>query len=485
VRLRGAIRKRSILGGTLVLLYPALLSAASVQLSTENGQIAKNYLAQKLDRLSNMIDLKEKSFQAKGGGVIPGEVNNADGNTQLSNTTYHSYTWHYCLGWIGGQLCQQWLDPYVSIHGRSAADRSKLEAVAYSDWENSSKTPQNNGDNLSYSIWDFKKQGGGALLDGDGKLDLEGVTDWRLKESTKAKLERVGYETALHQIGLSYEKNEAKDPQVMPNPESLRLMAGRYTKMMRNRMLSIVGQVRAGQPGIEFAQGEDIENCDKYLVEQRRNPDQTRMEERMDPQALLDQETRGRSLQQRYELCKKAERFSAYAVNPTVSGNDLRPGSRDRERVDAWRARVNLAAIDYGGIDLNKVPKPSNVTLNREDQASVIGDWDVGGRSMRAVAATNGEVIQSYDDQLDGAAVGYKQAAARSSFIKDRSKEVLSNKIGIGQMNLVKLNDLTPDQRQYAGEGGYQFNDKGGSPHPGDQLETRPAQLVTTRVGGR
>jgi hypothetical protein len=482
VRLHGGNNiKGLIVVGILSLVAPTL-KAASVQLSTENGQKAKNYLAQKLENLSNMIDLKEKSYQEKAGKPInPGEINHGDGNTSLSNTTYHSDVWHYCLGWIG-QLCQQWLDPYVALHGASAADRSPLEAVVYNDWQNSSRTPQGSGDGASYSIWNFKKQGG-SLLDGDGKLDLEGVTDWRLKENTKTKVERLGYETALRQMGMSYEKNEAKDPQVMPNMESLRLMAGTYTKMMRNRMLGIIGQVRAAQPGIEFTQSEEVENCDRYLAEERRNQDQSRMEERIDPQPLLDQETGRRSLQERYELCKKAEKFSAYAVNPTVSGTDLRPGSSDRERVDSWRARVNLAAIDYGGIDLNQVPKPRNVTLTREDQSSVLGNWDVGGRSMKAVAATNGEVIQSYDDLLDGAAIGYQQAAARSKFIRDRSKDVQANKIGIGQMNLVKLNDLTPDQRMYAGEGGYKFSDKGGAPHPGDRLETKPAELVTTRVG--
>ena len=45
--------------------------------------------------------------------------------------------------------------------------------------------------------------------------------------------------------------------------------------MLRNRMLSNIGEIRAAQPGIEFALGEDIADCDAYLAETKRNPDRT------------------------------------------------------------------------------------------------------------------------------------------------------------------------------------------------------------------
>src|SRR5258708_2619624 len=115
--------------------FVALIVPATVwaDLRFTNERNARDALANKLLKLSQSLDMKESSYPESGGGGAQ-DFNRNDGNSFTSNTTYHSYVWHYCLRWIGQRYCEKWLPPYVSIHGGNG-DKSPLEGVVYNAWK--------------------------------------------------------------------------------------------------------------------------------------------------------------------------------------------------------------------------------------------------------------------------------------------------------------------------------------------------------------
>src|SRR5205823_14965960 len=113
---------------------------------------------------------------------------------------------------------------------------------------------------------------------------------FELQQDVRKKVETVGEQTAVRQISLTYDDNTDKGENTMPNMEGLRLMAERWTKMYRNRMVSNIGEIRAMGRGIEFALGEDKATCDQYVAAMQREQEETRTEERLQPQPVLDVE---------------------------------------------------------------------------------------------------------------------------------------------------------------------------------------------------
>lgn len=466
---------------TKVLLTIAFLFASFAcfgsyaQLADVTDDRARQLLAQKVLRVGQDMELKEGSFKESlsGGGK---ETNANDKNSFMSSTTYHSYVWDYCLKWAGGRQCDEWLPSYVSLHG-AHGDRSPLEGEVYNAWSQNRKKANQQGGGGDYAIWNVKAEGGSPFKY-DGTLDRERLTEWRIKDQVRNKLEKIGKDTANRTVGKTFEKNEQKD--AMPNQESLRMMAARWTKMFRNRMLSNIGEVRAMQPGIEMALGEDIPDCNQYLNELRQNQDRTKMEDRIDPQNLLAIETRTKQIQQRLKSCQQARAMNAYAANVQAKQGEPKSAGPKGEWIDAALSRANLAAIDSVGTDPLEVGIDERIQVQENDLKSKITVWENGGKGERLVMMSNADQLKSYNRQLASADAGFEAAAARNPFLKKSQKSNASRfAIQKGSINAVKLNDMTPDMMQEIKKGGYPGST--GNDHPGDRLETTPSELVVQK----
>ena len=124
---------------------------------------------------------------------------------------------------------------------------------------------------------------------------------------------------------------------------------------------------------------------------------------------------------------------SVYDVNPTASGGSVASGDPESERIDKWRTRVNIAMIDRVGIDVNSIPKPSRANLSEADLTTKLAVWEEGGTKMRGKKAmTNRQQLQSYNNQLELAAVGMQEVAMRSPNIADNSAYMKKFKIKNG-----------------------------------------------------
>src|SRR4051812_28388347 len=83
--------------------------------ATDPGQLekqAREDLAKRLLKLSQSLDMKEAKYEESSGGGKSFDGNT--GNSFLSNTTIHYFVESTCREWVGGQFCQQWLDPFIS-----------------------------------------------------------------------------------------------------------------------------------------------------------------------------------------------------------------------------------------------------------------------------------------------------------------------------------------------------------------------------------
>ncbi|MBI1860282.1 MAG: hypothetical protein HYR96_05120 [Deltaproteobacteria bacterium] len=385
-----------------------------------------------------------------------------------------SYVWDYCLNWIGNRVCERWLDPYVAMHGMTA-ERSPLEAAVAQAWMANEKkvSPE------QYKIWNVKAEG--SVTDVDGKLDRGGLSKWELTSDVKKQVEQVGTNTANRQMSLTYDEDaEERKGNTMPNMESLRTMASRWTKMFRNRLVTVQGETRSAQQPIQFMLGEDKADCDAYLIDLKRDPDPMGVEERIRVQPLLDPLTRAEDLERRYNLCIQMKRQSVYAVNPTIQGDQVKPGSKEAEAIDSWRIRANIAAIDYAGIDPNSLPKPSKLALSKEDISSDVADYEVGGKEYQINRQTNAEQIGTYNQAVADSAARVKALSVLSPNLPSNDKEVNQWQIKTGSMNLVELNGLTPEMKQELKGTRHPAAEGNASPPqaPERDLETTPMELT-------
>lgn len=471
---------RTYLSGLMILCIGLSLYSSQASADSEQERKARELLAQKLLKLSQSLDMKEATFpESKGGGK---DYNANDGNSFTSNTTYHSYVWDYCMQWIGGRYCRKWLDPYTSPHAFTA-DQSPLEGLVGAEWKRLKKD-DDPGQDGQYAIWKVEKQNGGSIIDVDGKLDRQGLTKWELLPDVRKKVENVGEQTAVRQISLTYDDSTGKGENTMPNMEGLRLMAERWTKMYRNRMVANLGELRAASRGVEFALGEDKPNCQAYVQSMEREMEETRTEERIQPQALLDPETRAKTLQERYQACVKLRAAPVSAINPMIQGNDVQSGPAETEQYDKWAARVTIATIDSVGLNPNSLPKPAGVNLTKDQYSSELVDYASGGINSTRIRATNAEQLQGYNDNLERAAVGMQEVTARTGgYLVDNSDQIRKFKIAPQTVNAVQLNGLTPEMRgELAGTGFPRTSPQPAASEPSQSLEQKPSEIVVTKT---
>jgi len=448
-----------------------LVSALSFAKSAQDKEGDKK-LSEKLLKLSQSLDMKETRYpDSKGGGK---DFNANDGNSFTSNTTYHTKVWSTCENWLGPTQCQRWIDPYVSEHGKDG-DRSPLEGAVWEEYQGKRGGQGNGG---QYAIWEVASKGG-RILDVDGKLDRTQLAKFKLLPQVERKVAQVGRDTATRQINLTMEDSD-KEQETMPNMESLRMMASRWTKMFRNRLVANIGELRAADRPIEFGLSEEAADCDQYLAAMRAEGDRFRLEERLDKQGRQQIETRQLNLERRYNLCQQMRQKDVYAVNPTVIGNEVLETGPQNEQIDKWRSRVNIALIDYVGIDANSVPKPGDQQIEEDEIKQEMSEFGAGGLEGGSKRVSNGEQLDGYNQALEDAAAGMRKVAARVSTIKDTSDDILKYKIAKGTRNAVDINSLTNEMRTTLEDTGMprvNDNDRG----PETDLERKPSELTVTK----
>ncbi|NBW99849.1 hypothetical protein EBR03_09805, partial [bacterium] len=124
---------RNLVAGT------AISGALAITVFTGSSQNSKKTLAEKINAATQSANMKVAQVRSKSSSSK--DFNQNDGNAFGSTTTYHSYTWDYCQNWVGQDLCEKWLDPYISEHG-FGGEQSVLEgkvASIYSQMKESYK----------------------------------------------------------------------------------------------------------------------------------------------------------------------------------------------------------------------------------------------------------------------------------------------------------------------------------------------------------
>ncbi len=458
----------SLLGGAVPLL---------AETAAENENRAREELSKRLLKLSQTLDMKEAKYEESGASGKAFDANT--GNSFLSNMTIHYNVESVCREWIGSTQCKQWLDPFISEHG-FGGDFSPLEGVVAQAW----KQRQTIDTSDSYRIWEVKRDGGGRNTDPrDQKFDRSGITDWRLLPEVQKKVAEVGEQTAVRQIALTYDDDAPKNgsTNVMPNMEALRMVASRWTKMFRNRLVANLADMRVGDQPTEFLLNEERPDCESYVNQMKALKNRIDGRDRYEMQAELHYNTEVLSLQQRYKACVALRKAPVDTANAQAVGDKVAEGDPESERIDKWRTRLNIAAIDRVGIDVNSLPKPSNAAVARRDLASEMAVWDEGGQKIvRRKALTNAQQLESYNNNLELAAVGMKEVAMRSGNIVDNSKAVQKHKIQNGQVNAVRLNSLTSEMRNELKETSMrQSGVMKGTPE--NNLEQTASELAITR----
>jgi hypothetical protein len=410
---------------------------------------ARKKSAQQLMNLSNQLENKVREE-----GAPPGDTNPLDGNPFLSQTTFHTRAVSTCLKWFGdtpgaNSTCERWVGPYVSTHGFEGGEaKSTLEGEIAKQWNQyvpeNSDGEKGQGNNVQYGIWNIKKSDGGSVLDADKKLDFKNIQRMELLEGVAKKVEDIGYDTAQKQLNNMGQGDDLK------RPEDLRFLAREYTQMYRKRMLSIVGQVRAAQEGVEAVLDNETFNCDSYfdLVDKQAKilPDQ-----RLQDQARLDPMTYSQG-PNRKELCKQMMQASAYQLAPRVKGDKVEETGADGERYDEAAARLGLLAVDFAGKDPREMQALSKqFEFTESDVTSERGDYEEGGKNIKKIREKNGNTIAQYNNALKEAAYSLKKASQVNPYIGDPDggvEKILSYQINPGETNLIAINGLTAAQKE-------------------------------------
>lgn len=415
---------------------------------------ADEKLAEKVLKLLEAPSLANRQTSGNNDGK-----NALDGNSYLSTTTYHSEVWEYCVEWTEDETsCNKWLDPYVSRHGlEKGDDKSPLEGAIAQFWESLAKTVEEvielagKGPLKEYSIWDIEAKDPQESVireygdEKEGSLDRSKLKDFRLKDEVAQKAEEIGTQASDKNIEtLTYDEGAENPDDVLVAPETLRAQATSATRSFRNRILSNIGTIRASQPGIEFELSEGMPNCDAYLQAAKKYED--KRDAPITPQDRLLYETNAHDLQERYKWCQQAMAQSAREATQIPEEISNSPGD---DQVDLWKNKLNLAAVDYVGIDVNRLGKPQDATLKDSDVKVEMIEYDEGGKSFKRVKKTNAEVLASYNKNLKEAAAEMekikpllpREIASQEDF---SSEKIKSYQIAPESIDMVSVNGFTP-----------------------------------------
>ena len=316
-----------------------------------------------------------------------------------------------------------------------------------------------------------ERKDGGGILDADGKIEREGIRRWELNANAKAEIDRIGVATAERTIDTTYDDGTNRRT-TLPNMEGLRLMAQRWTKMMRNRAVAVSGDLRAMNKGVEIGLSVEFPECEDYPRAMAAEPEETYVQQRRNPQELLSVEAMGVDVRERIARCKQLRAMSVYAVNPQIGANgNAESGDADSENLEKWRMRAQVAVIDSVGMDPNSLPKPPDNEISEDEQKVTYKDFVDGGRSYSLARRNNAESLETYNKQLDSAADGWTQVSARTN-LTDVSDKIRSFKIAPKSVDAVTLNGPTREMRSELSDTGFPFRE------PAGELEDKPVDLT-------
>ena len=166
------------------------------------------------------------------------------------------------MQWIGGQYCRSGsirMSPRTV--SREISRRSKASSAPSGD---GLKKDDPNAQDGTYGIWNVEAAGRRPVIDVDGKLDRQRLSKFEILPDVKVRLKTSASRPRSARSLSTYDDSTGKGENTMPNMEGLRLMAERWTKMYRNRMVANLGELRAMDRGTEFALGEDKPTCESY-----------------------------------------------------------------------------------------------------------------------------------------------------------------------------------------------------------------------------
>gem|GEM_PF-2432710 len=440
---------------------------------------AREDQAEKLIKLGEHPDMLEATSQGidKAG---PGMIDADSGNSSIALATLHSYVRSVCVQWISPEQCAKYLPPGISPHAPNP-DKSPTEALTGAlHEEKGTNEVQAAGGKVFYSVYEIDKPTGGSVLDEQGAFKYDGITDMKLQQDAKQQFEALGVENAEKTLDTTFGNAANRDVENdLANLESLRYMAGRWTKMLRNRLVSQLGQYRSGRKPIEFFKGEDVPDDNSY-VQAVQNPEQSvQTEERLKMQRPLDPETSSRTLEQRMQLAMAMSDASVNMVNPQVEGQQIVEGDAQTEIAPERLIRANIMAIDHVGMDVSKVVPG----LTQQHMDSIVGDYAVGGRQLNWLQGTNAETLQGYNNELERAAVAMDDVVARAPHIINTGDQARAAKIAIGSTDAVSLNGLTHEMKGELKDTTIAMTDRQTSEMgPREGLETAPSQLVVKNL---
>ena len=437
--------------GFLLPLFLALSISASavagpslsrVKLGRADERKGAQAQADKLAELSTTLEMREGKLTPD---APAGTIDKNSGNPSQSPTTLHTYVKSVCLEWLNPQRCKSWLDPFAPEHGldKKSPDFSPLEGLVSNKWM---QTKNINGGGM-YRYWEIRRLGdsGGSNLNSEGALDLSGVTQWNVTEPFSQEIRGLARDTAARVMLSTYDKTSGKGGNVMPNRTALSAIGLGFTKMMRNRMVTNLGEMRAATPPSESLLSEEVPDCGAYKAAVEAAMMKTPgYEKKLPYQAKLNPQSLG-SLQSRLAACQAAREASVQAINP----RNGQSGDVEYEPIDQDLTRLNIAAIDRVGINVTELPKPSYVQLTEAQVTSESVDFEEGGMSIRGVnRESNAATLNGFNNNLEAAAQKMKNIVLRNPQMVDNGDQIRSFKIEPGTKSATEINGLSGEMKR-------------------------------------
>ncbi len=432
---------------------PATGQSDTVELVGEDPETADQKARKKLSELVQKANTNPETSVAitneekKSGGFNP-----ENGISNGSIITYHDDNMPVCIESNGGKKpdganCKTWRDSRVSGHGQQVGDASDLEKGIYGLWE---KAKDNIKDGV-YRIWNVALRAGHNLLDEFGRLNEPGLAKYELNEEATQAATELGTRSAERALTIVMgDDRDNSGEEVSPPPEVLRAMAVNITRAIANHAVSQWTGIQVAKKGVEVLVNNEM-NAENYKGQVESEENETHGEERLQAQAPLDIETQGTPLEMRTELAQAMKGVSTSIVNPTVQGDEVKPGDPESESVSEWAYRATREQLENPFMNADQIQRPQDIQLSQGQVTRamdvVTEDENGGNLKVETQNLTPRDQIESYNRQLEIAARSSEEIASESSAFVNNGKKIRSYKLGPGE-SVLSINDLTPAQKQ-------------------------------------
>lgn len=441
------------------------------------------------------------------GGPNKTQFNKDDGQSYKSDLTYHdfSYTTNDDAfeqkqgknnqgagqgGQNGGGQKSRSLLPFVSNHGglseaggSSALERKMYELHDKFSKENEDPAKQKKADEekgIKYRstfkietrevFKDPSQQaaggaaGGGAAGGaggagaGAGKKDDEPEKVERifLREEAKPEVAKVGEESYQTIDRAAKDKGNENDPQTLANSALLREAAGRATESWWNSTLANLNQrrVNKGMPsgglGGRPELNEDTPTCDAWAQKAIQEQLQAVAKQGGGQQAAQNAaQDIQKQIQEAKQKCEQLTKLSYNVVNPKFEakqggkGEELKTGDQDKEDPYSRDLRNQLEVLKSAGKDVSKLKGNWKYGEEEGKQEITVG-FDEDGNPSQKEMWTVKDQMDSYNEQLEGAAKGFKEVKERFPQLQIEEQEILKFKMEPEEETAMKINGLTP-----------------------------------------